>query len=371
LRTIRLFLRKLLIKTPGVWGQSIILPRIRYVYDRLPFASYRAKQYAANEAKKIRSLVQTRDPIFTVVYDCDTLGISYGSLLNMLAIARYVISNGGSVKFVIVDTESLDDVDERSPSYVRYMIEDFVKISMTLLDDKSSDVRIVSPASLSEIIQSQDSTNTLFYEFMSARRPFFRDCFNVFNNLMATAPRAIQNRTLFTFSDFEEYFPTSFTSKQYVAWHCRYDLRGTDYGRQTTKDEFLYSYNYLRRRFPNHDIIIISDRLGCQHYSSLASILQIDDILFSKEYSFDFLGDAALIMNSDFFYWFRGGGVSQLGLVSRIPFEMLGPLMNEAMWNKRCLTSWQGDSQRFVVLKKHQFVYDRSLDIDKIGSDYL
>ena len=54
-------------------------------------------------------------------------------------------------------------------------------------------------------------------------------------------------------------------------------------------------------------------------------------------------------------------------LISRMPYECHGPLMNEAMWDKRRLTSWQGKSQEWIVLKKHQFVDDRSREKENIG----
>jgi hypothetical protein len=41
--------------------------------------------------------------------------------------------------------------------------------------------------------------------------------------------------------------------------------------------------------------------------------------------------------------------------------------MNETMWDKRRLTSWQGKSQEWIVLEKHQFVDDRSRETENIG----
>jgi hypothetical protein len=100
----------------------------------------------------------------------------------------------------------------------------------------------------------------------------------------------------------------------------------------------------------------------------VAKDLEIDGLLFSKDFTTDFLGDAALVMRSDFFFWFRAGGMCIIPVISKMPYECLGPLMNERMWDRKRLTSWQEDSQRWVNLQKHQFVDDRSLDIEKIGS---
>tara|TARA_Y100000031_G_C8201585_1_gene376466 strand:+ start:251 stop:541 length:291 start_codon:yes stop_codon:yes gene_type:complete len=90
--------------------------------------------------------------------------------------------------------------------------------------------------------------------------------------------------------------------------------------------------------------------------------------MFSKDYSDDFLGDAALVLNSKFFFSFRGGGMGQIAELSRISYECLGAVMNDNFWDRKRFSSWQGDSQIYIVLEKNQFVDDRSLDVELIGS---
>ena len=236
-----------------------------------------------------------------------------------------------------------------------------------MLDPEVSSVCLISPETLSKVVDTPSNEFLLFDDFTRNRRPFYRDCFNVFNNLMANSPDAVQDRVLFSPDEFKCRLPESSCATPYVSWACRYSLKGADFGRQTMRDEFLKSYTYLRNRFPNHNILVVSDSLGCQHYSSLATDLQIKDLLFSKDYSPDFLGDAALTIHGDFFFWYRGGGMSVIALLSRMPYECHGPLMNETMWDKRRLTSWQGKSQEWIVLEKHQFVDDRSRETENIG----
>ena len=72
------------------------------------------------------------------------------------------------------------------------------------------------------------------------------------------------------------------------------------------------------------------------------------------------------LSKSDFF--FRGGGIGMFAIHSRIPYEYFSPIMDDMMWDKTKWTSWQGESQRLVLLDKHQFVSDRSVDVEKIGS---
>ncbi len=360
-------MRNLLIWLPGSVGETIILPRVRYVYDHLPLLDWRTKRYAASEARRIRSAILAKSDKFIIVFDCEIAGLGYGGILYMLAIARYIISQGGFTAFYIVDTDYLHVDGQMDQDEISYFISDIVHIAEAMLDPEVSSVCLISPETLSKVVDTPSNEFLLFDDFTRNRRPFFRDCFNVFNNLMANSPDAVQDRVLFSPDEFKCRLPESSCATPYVSWACRYSLKGTDFGRQTMRDEFLKSYTYLRNRFPNHNILVVSDSLGCQHYSSLATDLQIKDLLFSKDYSPDFLGDAALTINSDFFFWYRGGGMAIIPLLSRMPYECHGPLMNEIMWDKRRLTSWQGKSQEWIVLEKHQFVDDRSRETENIG----
>ena len=357
-----------MIRVFGQLGEELILPRVRLIYDRLPLLNWRSKRYAASEVRKIRHAIKSKVSEYVIVFDCKVVGFAFGSLLNSIAVARYLSANGIFVRMEFVYPEEPPDNGLTLPSEVDGSVKEFIRVAETLLNPKQASVNLLSHTELEEQLGMIDRNALLFEDFTRDRRPYFRDVFNVFNGLMARAPLAIQDRTLFSSDDFKTHLPKQFPPEPYVSWHCRYSPRGVDIGRQTLEAEFLESYQYIRKRFWNHNIVIISDSRGCEHYAELAKQLQVVDLLFSKEYSSDFLGDAALIMNSRYFYWFRGGGIGNIALLSRMPFEMIGPVMNEIMWDRERLTSWQGDSQHWILLEKHQFVEDRSQDLKKIGS---
>jgi hypothetical protein len=371
MRIVRLWLRKFLIRCFGKFGEKIILPKVRYYYDRLPLLDYRTKRYAASEARIIRSEVANPTTKYTIVYDCKVTGLAYGSLLNFLAIARYVIAYDKCVEFILVNAGHPLDDGTRESEEIEFLIADFTYIAKSLLNSELSEVILMQPEDLLEHLDGRRKKTILFEEFTRNRRPFFRDVYNVFNCLMTEIDDYRRKQVLFSSNEFKDYYPTAFCPGPYISWHCRYSLRGVDFGRQTLEDEFVASYEYLKFRFPDHQIIIVSDSLGCDHYSALAVKLQITDLHFSKDYSRTFLGDAALVMASDFFYWFRGGGIGNIALLSNMPYEMLGPLMNAIMLEDNMISAWQEKWQKFVVLEKHQFVSNRRKDIARIGESQL
>ena len=344
MRVIRRYLRKLLIWLPG---GTVVLPRVRWVYRRLPFLDWRRKRYAASEARRIRSAISKKCRRFIIVVNFEVFGPNYGEFIIMLAIARYVAARKCSVVIRLTNLEAKHGHPDFTKEELDNYINEIIEIATISLDSEFGSIRLVP--SFAEATTKLDKECILFEDFTMDRRFIVGDCFNVLNNLMANTSESLRDRILFSSNDFSAHTPTSFGIGPYVSWHCRYSLLNHSAHRQTTPDEFVKSHNYLRNRFPTHRILIVSDGRGCQHYAALARDLGIDDVLFSKDYSSDFLGDAALVMNSDFFYWLRAGGMNSLPLVSRMPYEMVGPLGHETMWDKRKLTSWQEETQSFVV----------------------
>ena len=364
-------LRRLLLWLPGSVGEDIFLPRARSLYDRLPLLNWRTKRYARSEAKRLVSAISKGVEEFTIVYDTEVIGLGYGSVVNFVAIAKFLNANCVNTNLLFVET-SYVPVD---PSYDQAGIDQFLTTSVLYareaLQDDITEVRTISVSELNVNIPKWSQAYLMFDDFTRNRRPFFRDCFNVFNYLMATTDIQTQDSSLYSPNDFSRLLPQTFRGKQYVTWACRYSTRGGDFGRQTMEVEFVKIYDYLRERFPKCEIVVVSDVVGCDHYTSLAKKLGIGDLRFSKEYFTDFTGDAALVLNSQFFFCFRAGGIGQVALLSKMPFEMMSPVMNEIPWNKDKLTAWQTKVQTFVILKKHQFDENRNANLEKLGFQQL
>ena len=103
---------------------------------------------------------------------------------------------------------------------------------------------------------------------------------------------------------------------------------------------------WLKKKYPCHLIMIVSDESGCDYFSKLTQRYNLNNI-FSKQYSQSFLGDAALILKSDFIFQVRGGGIGVIPMFSAMPYEIVAPLANEIMWSKSKVLSFQNDSQLF------------------------
>jgi hypothetical protein len=357
MRTIRRWLRNWLLRLPGGLGERVIVPGIRQIYERLPFQDWRAKRYAASEGRLILSELASGKDQCTIVYG----GFSYGSLVLTLCIARFMIAHGCMTNLVLMEGGRAD----LDPMVTDDFYRDSEVISTRLLSPQSSLVSRKTPDELPMICNVGASGFLLFDDYTRNGRSWGVATFNLLNWLVAKSDPVIQDEVLYTSAEFTESLP-EFIDDRYISWHCRYST--VDEGRQTNSAEFLKSYTYLHNRFPDHRILVVSDEVGCEHYIRLSKNLHICDLLFSKNYSTDILGDMALIMNSDYFYAFRGGGIGSIPLCSIMPYFLIQPIAEEVSWNRKMFTSWQNPSQHLVIIQKHQFTTDRTQDLVWIPS---
>lgn len=352
MRSLRRWVRNILLRVPVV-GEERLVPWIRSWYERLPFLDLRRKRYAQSEARRLLRHLVSDDPRFMVVFDCRITGLAYGDLLHILMVARFLERRGGQVAFVIVDTEPPHFLGDMNRHEIDCFIEDALAIARVVLDSRRSTAIRIPESELEEHLRPTNSCRILFEEHTRTRRPFYRDAFNVFNQLMASATPAEHGAVLFVPNEFREYLPETYENRSYVTWHCRYSTRW-DEERLTTDKEFVLGYRTLRDCFPGREIVIISDSEGCSHYSEVAKSLELGSLTFSKSISPSFLGDCALILGSEFFFCYRGGGILEVPFMSSMPFEIIAPVMNETMWDINHVGVWQLMDQVWRAVPRHR-----------------
>ena len=358
MRTIRRWIRNWLLRLPGGLGERVVVLRIRLIYERVPFQNWRAKRYAASEGRLVLSELASGKDRCTIIYS----GLSYGSLFSTLCIARIIIARGCMTHFILMGGARSD----LGPVVTEDFHRDSQIIATRLLHRGLSQISRKMPAELADVCDVGDSGFLLFDDYTRSGRSWGVSTMNLLDWLMAKSSPEVQRKALYTFADFSDSIP-ELGDDEYISWHCRYN-RTVDQGRHTNAEEFLKSYFFLRSEFPKHEIMIVSDEVGCEHYADLSRSLDIDDLLFSKDYSTDFMGDVALIMKSEFFYVFRGGGIACVPICSAMPYVCIQPIGDEASWSRKQQTSWQTESQHYIKIKKHQFVKDRSEDLSRIPS---
>jgi hypothetical protein len=330
-------------------GVKFVIPIVKWILTvfvyRTPIRSLQRKRYAKNEAQRINLAIQNDVTSATIVYDNFVSPPTYGDYLYVILVARYFIAHGIMTNFIITDSEYRQDWLTLTEIERERFVNQQMELAVALLDPNFVKIKKISWKSTAQILVKNPSSFILFSKNINERVHIYGHCFNLLNQLLYGKKCSLVDRVLFSYNENFHNLNVEQINRPYITWGCRWSEKwGLE--RNLLDEEFLNIYLKLRKRFPYHEVLIVSDEIGCKHFFNLARS-HGHNVLVSKDYSSSFLGDGGLILKSDFFYQFRGGGISVFALNSKTPYECSQPLMNENMWTKTKLTSFQTASQEF------------------------
>ena len=332
-------------------GSNLIIPMIKwllylfYYYPKIRINSLRSRQFIRSEAKIIDEAIRNNAKQVTIVYDNYVSSPTYGDFLYVVLLARYFVGNGIRTNFFISDGEYRRDwstIIEAS-----WFVDEQMKLAEALLSSSLVKIERLPWEIIQQRIYSNASNSFIpLSREVKSRKSIYNHCFNLLNYLLSDKEDDLLDQVLFSFEDLVQKVTVSPVQGSYVSWICRYSIIEWDRERNTTDEEFVSIYSHLRQRFPHCLIMVVSDMNGCEHFSELAHKNSMNCI-FSKQFSSTFIGDGALILNSEFLFQVRGGGIVVFALFSRMPYEFSCPLVHERMWSKTKLTSFQSQSQLY------------------------
>ena len=336
----------------GLWLKSnlvrpLILRILRLFVDLKDISNFQRKFRAEIEVRKIKIAIRNGAKRVLVVYDNSVSPPTYGDYLYIILLARYFIAIDLEVKLIVVDSDFRWDWSSRSSLENQIFLSDQIRIAEIFLKSPIAKIERASWLQCeAEIRILNQDTFVVLRENVKKRVSIYNHGFNIFNRLLSEDKTDLISRVLFSIVEFECIDGIIFPEKPYITWGCRYS-KLWDSSRNISDTGFVYLHGKLRERFPNHAIMVVSDDIGCAHYSKIASSNRLECI-FSKEFSSTLLGDGALILKSKFFFQLRGGGISVFAQFSKTPYECIQPLVHEVMWSSEKLVSWQLSSQLFV-----------------------
>lgn len=322
-------------------GSNFLLPQINRI------TNYRRKRYVREESKKIRSSIARGTKNAAIFYDNLVSPPTYGDMFFSVMIARYLSVNGIRVCFYLIDSERRHDWCCLSQTDADVFVDAQVNLIRLICNSPLVEVNRIAWSDYSKNSLNIPSGSIVpFVESVENRVPIYHSYYELLNQLLSNLEIELLDKTLLSYRELSPYIDIEQPpSGAYITVGCRYH-RSSDEARNLLEDEFVAVYRYLKRRFPNHMVMIVSCATGCEHFSELAKQNNFDCI-FSKQYSSTFVGDGALILNSAFFFILKGGGISIFPQCSRVPYECYQKLAGELMWSKTKYASWQAGDQFF------------------------
>jgi hypothetical protein len=348
-QTFKKNIKLLLNSLPFGVGSTFIIKPVKKILNIFNFkkkmtVEYRFK-YAEIMANIIISIIDKKPDKMIVVYDNSVSPPTIGDLLNVIMLARYLQLKGMHIVFYIVNDEYRSDWSVLSNREK----EDFVNFQKELVAKFTSKLHIEIKVMNWLDYHANSIIHNLLGEYIvcdnviSQRTQLYADSFNILNFLIANEGPEIIDAFLLSKDEFK---PANFKKSlptKYITWHVRINkLWGTE--RNLTEEAFLNYENRLRIIDPSLNIILISDKDGCDHYMNIANKHNLK-IYCSKDFGDSFFDDCYLILNADFYYQLLGGGIGMIPIFSSIPYEVVDRCTNEISWSYPQFTSWAHSRQ--------------------------
>ena len=133
--------------------------------------------------------------------------------------------------------------------------------------------------------------------------------------------------------------------KPYISWHIRKNDKWGNYS--NTKDEILKIANYLRLQKKNYKILIVSDKKTCIWARKI--LKKFNRVSYSDKIANGYVKSAIAVVNSDYYFQFKAGGMTYIAYMAKIPYKIisfLSPL--DTAYTKKKNLSWQQNNQKRV-----------------------
>ena len=287
----------------------------------------------------IERIVKYKDQIIYIVCDNKIINPTYGDFLYFAYLARYFVLKEIKVKFIFLKNDNkkwkkyLPDKEIRNFKKEQIiLINKIGKIEKKniyfstykdLLKIKSNKQKIIFKNKIFSNIQIFDRLLDFLNIVMSSENKNFLQKF-LLNKKEFNTPKKILN------------------IKPYVSWHMKYNKKWGNYN--NSKPELKFIFNKLNSKFKNKKIIIISDRVGCNFAKKI--LKKNKNIYYSKDITKNFFTDMILLVNSDFYFQYKAGGVYNVALFSSVPYRVIAfPSPFNKAWNNKKFVSWQLKSQ--------------------------
>jgi len=272
--------------------------------------------------------------------------------------ARYLTLRDIKVRFYIVDSEYRQDWNNYSKTEIgkSKFVDEQVHLARTIINSSLAEIQRGPWSDCQELLSTLPTDSIIpFVDGVKCRIGIYHDFWILLNILITQNDDGILEKLLLTGDELKGNIDIQLAPKNsYITIGCRHSTKWGDV-RNLSINEFVSINISLRKRFPNHLIMIVSDELGCEYFSSVAKKYNLACI-YSKQYSSTYVGDGALILNSDFFFILKGGGISVFPQFSKVPFENYQPANEMLMWSQKKWASWQNQDQLYFntdVLPHH------------------
>ena len=283
-----------------------------------------------------------------LTYDNNFAPETFGDFLHFCFLVRYFKKKKNLFKVLLVNkkiTKKKKNIFKFKQNFRVQQIRILKKIG-SLSDNE---IKLIDCLDQEFIEQNRDY-HLIFKNRILSKKTTYDKNFNLLTKLLKNEKKSFFEKF---FLNKKEFNSVNF-KKKYVCWNFRHN---TTWSQQfNLKDqEFLSIYYYMKKKFKDYHIMIISDLAGCNKAKQIAKKNNLQ-IFLSKNYSKDFLGDVELVLKSKFYLQFRSGGMLIVPIFSKLPYLIISYMSYfNVPFSKKKYISWQTNKQKRILDNNFSF----------------
>ena len=308
---------------------------------------FRRRLLARRVSKKMQFALASGTNHFVVVYDNLVSPPTIGDFIWVVMLARFIAKKRFTVDFHLINGEYRQDWSDLSREDIsRYLAMQISLIQQFTLN-LNVKIKVMGWREHVALVEAAKvyETDFVWNDRVSRRLPIYNHSFNALNYLLSSENKNFLDEFLLNTADFENAKPKEIPSYNYVTWHARYNLKwGAE--RNSNERDFLNYFYRIKQQNGCKKIILVSDLNGCEYYAKLAVKYDLD-LEYSKSFGESFFNDCFLVLNSDFYYQFKGGGMGVVPMLSSQSYEIVGKFYNEIHWKYPQATSFSTPAQKY------------------------
>ncbi len=289
---------------PSIVGSMNLFNRSRR--SKTKYIDFEIKRYA-----KWRETNVSHE--LTIFHDLDFAPSTYGDFLNLVVLARYFKAQGLTVEMII----NVGDISALNHSEKILFADEAALIAQELV--KGIIVQIESNDCRPQGVPRTSKTGDgflLFEGLVAKNEAVFTHAFDILNRFLERANDSLIGQTLLSAADFTMQ-NQKLNDSNYISIPCRFNLVH-ETQRNLSDESFLKIVESVQTVFPSCDLMIVSDKRGCDHFKKVAQQGNLK-CKFSQDYSNDFLGNGLIVLKSKLWVQVKAGGIGAFTVWSKIP----------------------------------------------------
>ena len=315
----------------------IYVPVINFL--KYPLSSFRTRRYIKKMVKSfIQELNKSKVSRIRIIYNFADSPHTFGDFMVVIMLCRFLALSGHQLVLTAVDSMRRSDWKDLEEDIQNERIEDLLNLASYLLPETIKVELINNYLPISSDINLDTKS---FY----AAAPYFLDL------LITKYKWPVPDSFLLRLG-------TSDTSEPYIAWHVRkasYDSR-----RNLTPSSVQDDFEILKKKFPDHSIMLISDSAGLEDAflaltgSRETKARKVRGVQLLPQPVPGFQNAIPAILAASFYFQRGGGGIGIAPMFSSVPYLNLCP--DKSYFHVRSgnrVAPWSTANQLFVYVKEN------------------